>query len=241
MIPAASHRRIGAATIALAVAFNIPFAWLGAGFDYPQILRAPAAEVLARFAAGGAGLILVWQAFLLCALALIPLAIALAFSRNGWQQRPILAVGGAITGALAGLAQAIGLSRWVFVVPHLARQHADPGSNDMRRAVVEGLFDTLNQWGGVAIGEHLGQLLTCLWLFHLVIGQLRETGLLARAAALFGILALGGIGAGLGEGLALALGHSGEVFGLFTLGGYLAFTLCLIATGAALLRARRPL
>lgn len=240
MTSTASSRSIGAATIALAIAFNIPFALLGARFDYPHILRAPAAEVLASFGAGGASLILIWQGFLLCALAMIPLAIGLALRAPGWRERPALALGGAITGALAGLTQAIGLSRWVFVVPHLARQHADPASTDMRRAVAEGLFDALNQWGGVAIGEHLGQALTCLWLLHLVLGQLRETGLLARAAAGFGGLAILGIGAGLGEGLALALGHSGAGFGLFTLGGYLAFTLCLIATGAALLVARRP-
>lgn len=233
-----SRRRIGAAAIALAVAFNIPFALLAAGFDYPQILRAPAAEVLARFTAGGAGLVLVWQAFLLSALALIPLAIALAFSRPGWQQRPILAIGAAITGALAGLTQAIGLSRWVFLVPHLARQHAEPGSTDMRRAVAEGMFDTLNQWGGVAIGEHLGQLLTCLWLLHLLLAQLGEAGRLARAAAWFAGLGILGIGGGLGEGLALALGRSGEGFGLLTSAGYLALTLCLIAAGAALRRPR---
>lgn len=46
------------ALVALAVAFNLPFACLGAAFDYPNILRKPAAEILAAFTAGGPMLVL---------------------------------------------------------------------------------------------------------------------------------------------------------------------------------------
>jgi len=69
---------LGTATIALAILFNLPYALLAASFDYPAILRHPPAEVLARFAAGGAGLVLTWYAFALAALALTPLAIGLS-------------------------------------------------------------------------------------------------------------------------------------------------------------------
>ncbi len=50
-------RCTGAALIFLGVGLNIPFAILGATFDYPDILRQPTADVLVRFQAGGAALI----------------------------------------------------------------------------------------------------------------------------------------------------------------------------------------
>ena len=49
--------------VGLALAFNLPFAWLGAVFDYPDILRRPPAEILEAFAAGGPGLVLAWYGF----------------------------------------------------------------------------------------------------------------------------------------------------------------------------------
>ena len=49
--------------IAFAVAFNLPYFALAETFDYPQILRRPAQEVLATFAEAGAPLIGAWYAF----------------------------------------------------------------------------------------------------------------------------------------------------------------------------------
>lgn len=48
----------GAAAIALAIGFNIPYAILAATYDYPAVLRRSAGEALDLFAAGGPGLIL---------------------------------------------------------------------------------------------------------------------------------------------------------------------------------------
>lgn len=154
---------LGLSAIALAIGFNIPFALLAARFDYPDILRQPAAEVLAAFADGGTGLVLIWYGFALSAMAMIPFAIALAFT-PACETRPGLRTGAAIVGALAGFAQAAGLVRWVFAVPVLARLHADPATGEAGRAAAETGFLLLNQWGGVGIGEHMGQMLTVLWV-----------------------------------------------------------------------------
>ncbi len=80
---------IGVSAVALAITFNIPFAVLAATFDYPDILRRPAPEVLAAFSAGGAGLILTWYSFMLCALALVGLAPALALADGGLARPPV--------------------------------------------------------------------------------------------------------------------------------------------------------
>lgn len=223
---------VGLASIALAVLFNVPFSILGATYDYPDILRRPAAEALDRFAAGGNGLILTWHAFALVALALVPMAIFLSLTPERVAVRPALAVGAAISGALAGLAQAIGLWRWVFVVPGLASVHADPAATEEAKLASEQTFAMLNQYGGVAIGEHLGQLLTALFVILLSRLQWLEGN---RATALTGFATAALIAVGTSEGVAIALGRSGEMFGLITIGGFLGLTLWLILCGTALL------
>lgn len=221
--------------LALAVAFNVPFAMLAATYDYPDVLRRPTGEALDLFAAGGASLILTWHAFALTALALVPVAIALSITPKRVAERPALAIGAAIAGALAGLAQAIGLWRWVFVIPGLARTHADPNATPEARFAAEQAFAVLNQYGGVAIGEHLGQVLTAVFLIMLACIQWSER---ARIASVIGFCAAAAIAVGTGEGLAIALQQPGELFSLATIAGFMGLTLWLIVTGIGLLRAR---
>lgn len=199
------------------------------------MLRRPAGEALDLFVAGGANLILTWHAFALTALALVPVAIALSITPQRVAERPALAIGAAIAGALAGLAQAIGLWRWVFVVPALARTHADPSATPEARLAAEHAFAVLNQYGGVAIGEHLGQLLTAGFVLMVACLQWSER---ARIAAVIGFGAAAAIAVGTGEGLAIALSKSGEVFSFVTIAGFLGLTLWLIVTGLGLMRGR---
>ena len=221
----------GLSAIALAVVFNIPFSILAATYNYPDVLRGSAGEALDLFAAGGASLILTWHAFALSALALAPMAIALSLSPERVAQKPALSIGAAIIGALAGLAQAIGLWRWVFVVPTLAQAHANGAPE--ARATAEHTFAVLNQYGGVAIGEHLGQWLTALFVLTLALLQWSER---KRISAVLGFLTALAIAVGLHEGVAIALGQSGEIFSLATIVGFMGLSAWLIATGVGLLR-----
>jgi hypothetical protein len=225
---------LGLAALSLAIAFNLPFALLAANFDYPDILRRPAGEVLDAFAAGGPGLILTWYAFALSAVGLILFAPALALTTADWTRRPGLAVSASLFGALAGLAQAIGLFRWVFAVPALAAAHADPATDAATRASLETAFTLLNGWGGVAIGEHLGQILTLAWVTLATLQALSSRQRYARLAAAVAAFAVAGIGIGLGEGLAIALGQDAPLLAMATVGGYLAFSLWLLVTAAGL-------
>jgi hypothetical protein len=225
---------LGAAALILAIAFNLPFALLASSFDYPDILRRPAGEVLDAFAAGGAPMILTWYAFALSAVGLIFFAPALALATADWNRRPGLAISAALMGALAGLAQAIGLFRWVFAVPSLATFHTDPATDVATRASLETAFTLLNGWGGIAIGEHLGQILTLAWVTLAALQALSNHQRLARPAAAIAGLAVAGIGIGLGEGLSLALGHQAPLLAVATVAGYLAFSLWLLVTGAGL-------
>jgi hypothetical protein len=224
---------LAACAIVLAIGFNIPYAVLAATYDYPGILREPAGVALTAFHAGGPALIWTWYAFGLAALAFTPLAPALAITSARLARRPGLAVGAAMLGALAGVTQAMGLFRWVFAIPGLAAAHADPAATEETRAAAERAFDILNAYGGVAIGEHLGQLLTSGFVAMLAALQAGErrriTAGLGAAAALAIVL-------GTGEGLALALGASGDVFSLFTIAGFALLAAWLIAVGLGLMR-----
>ena len=150
--------------IALPVAFNLAFIELGRVFEYPGILRQPTPVILTRFAAGGSGLIVRWWLFMLTALALLPLAVLVGVVLGA---APAALVGASIVvGAAAALVQVLGLVRWPFAVPELARRYAaaDEGpTGDATRATIEVVFATLHRLLGVAIGEHLGYLLTGAW------------------------------------------------------------------------------
>jgi uncharacterized protein DUF4386 len=225
----------GIAAIAFAILFNIPFATLASIYEYPDILRRPAGEALDLFAAGGPFLILTWYGFALAALALVPIAIALSITPGRIQYQPALAIGAALAGSLAGVTQAIGLLRWVFAIPAIAAAHANPSASAETRFAAERAFDLLNAWGGVAIGEHMGQLLTALFVLLLSWLQWREG---ARLISAIGFATAITIALGTGEGLALALGKSGDAFALATIAGFLGLTLWLILTGVGLIRNR---
>ncbi|MES2988816.1 MAG: DUF4386 family protein [Pseudomonadota bacterium] len=226
-----STKILGAAAIALAIAFNVPFSILASIYDYPDILRRSAGEALDKFAAGGPALILTWYGFALAAMALVPISIALSVTRERIAERPALAIGAAVTGALAGLAQVIGLLRWVFVIPGLAHTHAT-GTPEAAAAAGRA-FDLLNAYGGVAIGEHLGQLMTALFVGQLAALQWSER---AKVTAGIGFATAITLVAGTGEGLTISLGADGSGFAMATIAGFMGLTLWLIATGIGLIR-----
>ena len=148
--------------IAVPIAFNAAFFELGRAFDYPNILRKEPDEILRRFAAGGSGLLWRWQALLVSALAMLPLVALLAVVLAA---PPALTALSIVIGVAAALVQALGLVRWPFAVPELARRYvaAEGPDADASRRTIELVFVTLHRLFGVGIGEHLGYLLTGLW------------------------------------------------------------------------------
>jgi Domain of unknown function (DUF4386) len=151
----------GVLLIGLPVAFNAAFAALAAVFDYPDILRRPTQEILERFREGGSSLVLLWWGFAMTAVLFAPLAVLVSAVLAG-ADRTLLAVASAV-GILAALVQFLGLIRWPFLVPYLARADAEPDSSPARREAIDIVFQSFNRFLGVAVGEHLGFLLTGVW------------------------------------------------------------------------------
>jgi hypothetical protein len=151
----------GILLIILPIGFNAAFAALAARFEYPRILRQPTAAVLERFRAGGPSLVLLWWAFAMTAVLLAPTAVLVAAVLPGAQSAPLAA--GLVVGVLAALTQFLGLVRWPFLVPYLARESADPAATPARREAIEIVFQSFHRYLGVAVGEHLGYLFSGAW------------------------------------------------------------------------------
>ncbi len=151
----------GVLLIVCAVWFNAWFSALAWRFDYPDILRKPPEEILGRFRAGGPSLILTWWAFMASG-GLFIASVVLLFRALGTVS-PTASILALVVGVLAGLVQVLGLLRWVYVVPFLARMHGDPSADDETRAAVRVTFRAFHQYLGVGVGEHLGFLLTGCW------------------------------------------------------------------------------
>jgi hypothetical protein len=151
----------GLLLIAVPLGFNVAFTLLAARFDYPDILRRPSAEVLSKFRAGGTPLLLMWWAFTLTALLMVPLVVLLAHAIDD-ADATLLGVA-TLVGVLAAVVQFLGLVRWPFLVPYLARVAAEPDASATRREAVDIVFQSFNRYLGVAVGEHLGYLLTGAW------------------------------------------------------------------------------
>jgi hypothetical protein len=145
--------------IALPIAFNAFFGALAVLFDYPNVLRKPTSDVLALFSAGGSRLLLVWWGFALSAIAFAPVAVMLSAELAGADD-VLLAVTTTV-GVLAALVQFLGLVRWPFVVPYLARQ--SESASPARAEAIDVVFQSFNRYLGVAVGEHLGYLFTGAW------------------------------------------------------------------------------
>ncbi len=228
-----SETAAGILLIVVPVAFNLAFFELGRTFDYPTILREPTGQILSRFAAGGTPLVLRWQALLLSAVAMLPLAALVGVALGA---DSALTVTGIVTGVAAAIVQSLGLVRWPFAVPELARRYvaAQGPEAAAERQAIEVVFATMHRLLGVGIGEHLGYLLTGLWTLLVAVSIVS-----AEAVAAW----LGWIGVPIGVALMVgSLEFVGpneragwSIAGTIVPIAYVAWSVWLIAIGVGLL------
>jgi hypothetical protein len=168
-----SQQLAGIIFVVVPVLINIPYSLLIADFHYPDILRQPPAEILLKFHEGGTGLILTWWAFGFIGIPLIySLTVLHRILRR--EDTPYL-VTGTVCGIIALIAQFVGLLRWTFVVPFLADTYALPTSSQAARDAAIVTFQAVHQYGGVVLGEHIGQLFTIIWMLLVSGAMLKST------------------------------------------------------------------
>ena len=222
----------GLALVAAPVLFNVCFALLAARFDYPDILRRPTEEVLERFRAGGSELVLIWWAFTLSALFFSAVVVLLAVAVGDADGTVVLL--GAVAGVLASIVQFLGLVRWPFLVPYLAREAAAAGPGSARGEAVSVVFESAHRYFGVAVGEHLGYLLTGIWTIlagFAILGSSVLAGWLGVPGLVIGpLLVIGSL-----EFVGRNEESGWELVGAVVPIAYIAWSIWLLAIGLALL------
>jgi len=230
MTSLAERRAAGLLLVLVPLAFTVCFTLLQQLFEYPDILRQPTADVLAKFRAGGAPLVAVWYALTATALLFVPLAV-LVHRVLAPRGTPTLLWLATACGVLAGLVQTLGFLRWPFLVPHLADAYLAPGAGEAQRAAAALVFEAFHRYLGMGVGEHLGYLTTAVWT-ALVALELRRSGLVPGWLGAAGLLLAAGIATGLAEPAGWALG------GTINTLGYLVWSVWLVVLGVILLARR---
>ena len=222
---ALSARTTAVVMISAAVLVNVAFTGLGMVFDYPDVLKHPAGEVLASFRASQ-GSLSAW--FLLLALGAALLApVALGVGRLSDAPAMRWAVR---AGVAAAVVQVVGLMRWPLLVPGWAATAA--GDDPVAAAAAEDAFATANRVLGNLIGETGGYVLTAAWtaLVLVALGTAFAGRLFVAVGAASAILILLGVA----SPLDLPLVDDANFV------GYVLWSGWLVAFGVVLLRRRSP-
>jgi hypothetical protein len=152
------EKTIGILLILGALGVLIPYTVLTITFDYPSILREETGSILTKFHKGGNTLIWTWWAFAFLGL---PLLEAVVLIGQQYKDKFYFVRWATTLGVIGILVQFIGLLRWTFVVPVLANNFV--AGTDMAKEANKVAFQVIHQYGGVILGEHIGQLFTIAW------------------------------------------------------------------------------
>lgn len=214
----APARALGVLFIAEALLSFAPLVVLGSAIGWPASLGRPAAEQLAAVAAAPDAVALGYMLYLLYSVLVAPLMIWLTARVFGGLASPLAAMVAAFA-ALSTLARAIGILRWLTVMPALASAHA--AADAASRAQIELIFSALTAYGG-GIGELLGvSLFMAMSLGLLCLGAWRRAALPAWLA---------------GSGLLSALLLAATPIGLPVAAAVTGLTLWMAAAGVWCLR-----
>ena len=219
-MPTRTTRRLAAAALAAAALLAIAgFTALGSVFEYPQVLKEPTADILALYRAHQ-GAVMAWFLVLMVSAALLaPAGVLLGRLAGGSRGRWIARVG-----VVAAVVQAIGLSRWVLLVPGISSDATDPS----RTAAAHHSFELVHTWLGTILGETIGYALTAAFTVLITLA-------VTRAIAPRWMTYLGYVSAALiATGVVIFFGL--EAATLTNFAGYVLWCLWLLAMAAFLWR-----
>jgi hypothetical protein len=151
-VPHTGMKGLGALLVGTALLAFAPLAILAPAIGWPASLGAPAGVQLAAIAARPDAVAFGYGVYLLYSMLIAPAMIGLAARVFGGLHGPLASTVAAFA-ALSALARAIGILRWLTVMPSLAAAHAR--GDAIARGPIEALFGALTAYGG-GIGEVLG-------------------------------------------------------------------------------------
>jgi len=219
-----SRKMTAALLITAAILTDAAFTVLGKAFNYPDVLKEPVEEILAKFRASQ-NAVMFWFAVLAISAALFaPIAIGVGRLSTRRAMRVAVPVGIA-----AAVVQVIGLLRWPLLVPGFAADAAGP--DPATAAAARDSFVLAHRILGNLIGETLGYLFTAAWTLLVLVA-------LGRSFAGLWFIALGAVSAVLVlAGVLSPLDL--PVIDLANFIGYVLWSIWLVAFAILLLRRPR--
>ena len=176
-----SRKVTAALLITAAILTDAAFTVLGKAFNYPDVLKEPVEEILAKFRASQ-NAVMFWFAVLALSAALFaPIAIGVGRLSSRHAMRVAVPVGIA-----AAVVQVIGLLRWPLLVPGFAADASSP--DPATAAAARDSFVLAHRILGNLVGETLGYLLTAAWTLLVLVA-------LGRSFAGLWFIALGAVSA----------------------------------------------
>ncbi len=149
--------------LAQVVLFLIPLIVLGQAIGWPASLRLSAAEALPLIAQNARAVQIGYWGYLLTAIAMVPLAIALRRFAHAKGVAGLVVDTMAVLGIAAAVLKTLGIVRWLIAMPNLALLYSNTVDPVMRK-MIEVSYLTLNSYAG-SVGELLGvQLFSGMWL-----------------------------------------------------------------------------
>lgn len=219
------NRKVTAALlVAAAILTNLAFTALGTVFNYPDVLKQPAGEVLAAFRSSQ-GAVSGWFTLMAVSAGLLA-PIALGVGRLSDRPAMRLAVP---VGMAAAVVQVIGLLRWPLLVPGYAADAVSPDPGVAAAAADS--FATAHRILGSFVGETLGYLFTAAWtlLVLVALGRRLAGRWFTALGAVSAVLILGGVL----SPLDIPVIDTANFF------GYVLWSAWLVAFGVLLLRRPR--
>jgi hypothetical protein len=147
------------------------FSILAPSINWPASLDEPPAIILPLILDQSGAVFAGYLSYLVHALALIPLAILLrdALRLDGAMGQALVALG-----VLAGFAKALGITRWLFLMPSLAAAYTDPAATGTTQDAIAVVYEAFNAYAG-GVGELLGVgFFAAVWTIVISVAALRQ-------------------------------------------------------------------
>lgn len=144
---------------------------LAPSINWPASLDEPPAIILPLILDQSGAVFAGYLSYLIHALALIPLAIVLrdALRLDGAMGQAVI-----VLGVMAGFAKALGITRWLFLMPSLATAFTDPAASGATQDAIAVVYDAFNSYAG-GVGELLGVgFFAAVWTIVISVAALRQ-------------------------------------------------------------------
>lgn len=157
--------------------------------NWPASLGEPPSVILPLILEQAGPVFAGYTSYLLHALLLIPLAVTL---RSTLKMSPIMGTMAVSLGVLAGLAKALGITRWIFLMPGLAVAYTNPDASVATKDAIAVVYEAFNAYAG-GLGELLGVgFFAGIWTVLLSVALMRLGGG-ARIIGIAGLIAAAGL------------------------------------------------